>query len=182
MKTVIVGSHNPVKITAVELAFAAVWPDEQWQVHGVSVPSGVADQPMSDDESIRGAINRAMRALAEEAAADYGVGLEGGLQQHGETWYDCGWIAVVDRRGRQGIGATIKMAVPSDMMKLIRAGKELGDVCDSMFGISNAKQKDGFFGLMSGNAVTRTSAYRDGVIAALAALRPRPARRGSQSQ
>lgn len=52
---VAVGSLNPVKIEGTRAAFEALWPEEQWDVEGVNVNSGVSDQPMSDGESIKGA-------------------------------------------------------------------------------------------------------------------------------
>ncbi|HET7059911.1 MAG TPA: inosine/xanthosine triphosphatase [Candidatus Saccharimonadales bacterium] len=163
---VAVGSKNPVKIESVRLAFKALWPDKKWQVEGVGVASDVSDQPMSDEESIKGAHNRAQKAL-EKLGADYGVGLEGGLQKTGEHWLDCGWVVVVDKDGNEGIGSTVKMIVPKKMMNLIRAGKELGEACDIVFKETNSKHGDGHFGLMTKNQITRTSGYKDGVIAAL---------------
>lgn len=163
---VAVGSKNPVKIESVRLAFEALWPDKKWQVEGIEVSSGVSDQPMSDEESIKGAYNRAKKAL-KELKADYGVGLEGGLQLTGDHWLDCGWIVVVDKDGNEGIGSTVKMVVPDKMMKLINEGKELAEACDILFNKTNSKHGDGHFGLMTKNQITRTSGYKDGVIAAL---------------
>lgn len=156
-----------MKIAAARAAFAAVWPAIPWTVEGVDVASGVAAQPMSDEESLRGARRRAWNALTV-LRADFGVGLEGGLQETAGQWLDCGWVAVVDRHGRYGIGATLKMAVPPQMMTLIQDGLELGEVIDRVFGTRNAKQGQGHFGLMTNNAVTRTEAYTHGVISALA--------------
>ena len=162
-----VGSKNPVKIEAVRLAFAKVWPDKKWEVVGVEVKSGVTDQPMSDKEGIMGAQNRAKRAL-EKLRADYGVGLEGGLQKIGRRWFCCGWLAVVNKKGEVGLGSSARMVVPSAMIRLIKTGKELGEVEDKLFGKSNAKQAEGYFGLMTKNVLTRMQGYRDGVIVALA--------------
>lgn len=164
---VAVGSKNPVKITCVQLAFQHIWPAKDWTVLGIDVKSGVSDQPMSDDESIRGARTRAQAALTT-LQADFGVGLEGGLQQIGDQWFDCGWVAVIDTQGRIGIGSTIKIETPEKLMKLIREGKELGIANDIVSNSTNSKHGDGHFGLMTNNAITRTSGYRDGVIAALA--------------
>lgn len=166
MMKIAVGSKNRVKIEAVRQAFVALWPDEKWQVEGVDVGSGVSDQPMSDEESIKGAHNRARKAL-KELGADYGVGLEGGLQKTGDHWLDCGWIVVVDKEGNEGIGSTVKMIVPKKMMDLIHKGEELGVVCDIVFDMKDLKQGVGHFGLMTKNQITRTTGYRDGVIAAL---------------
>jgi len=163
---VAVGSTNPVKINAVKTAFEKVFPKRKWIVEGVKVSSGVSDQPMSDLESIKGARTRAKKAM-KELNADYGVGLEGGLQKVGSNWFDSGWMVIVDRNGIEGIGSSIRMHSPMKMMKLIKQGKELGDVDDILFSKSNSKQGEGHFGLMSKNTVTRTSAYVDGVISAL---------------
>jgi len=59
MKNVIVASTNPVKIKTTEMGFAKMFPDETFKVEGVSAKSGVPDQPMSDEETLLGATNRA---------------------------------------------------------------------------------------------------------------------------
>lgn len=164
---VAVGSINPIKIESVRLAFSAVWPDRDWTVKGIDVESGVSAQPMSDTESMTGARNRAVKSLIG-LKADFGVGLEGGLQKIDDRWLECGWIIVVDKAGYESIGSTIKMSVPKKIMGLIDAGKELGEACDIVFNKVNSKQSDGYFGLMSDNLITRTEGYKDGVIAALA--------------
>ncbi len=56
-----VASTNPVKVGAVQLALAACFPDRTVEVEGRDVPSGVADQPMGDEETKRGAMNRLRR-------------------------------------------------------------------------------------------------------------------------
>lgn len=163
---VAVGSKNPVKIEAVRLAFEKVWPDKKWVVEGVEVGSGVSNQPMSDLESIKGATTRAKRAI-NVLKADYGVGLEGGLQKIKNEWFDCGWIVVIDKNGGMGIGSTIRMRTPKRMMEMVKKGMELGEVNDLIFRRVNSKQEEGHFGLMTKNVLTRTSAYSDGVVAAL---------------
>ncbi|MBP9816364.1 inosine/xanthosine triphosphatase [Candidatus Woesebacteria bacterium] len=162
-----VGSKNPVKIACVKEAFEKVFPDITWEVEGVDVASGVPDQPMSDIESITGAQNRAQGAR-DALGADYGVGLEGGLQEIENNWFDSGWIVIVDAAGNEGMGSTIRMLTPEKMMEMIREGMELGHVNDKLFGVENSKHGDGHFGLLTNGAITRTSGYRDGVIAALA--------------
>ncbi|MEK7592288.1 MAG: inosine/xanthosine triphosphatase [Patescibacteria group bacterium] len=164
--TIAVGSLNPVKVQAVEDAFALVFPEFKILSKGTEVSSGVSDQPMSDEESIRGAKKRAKDAR-DVCDADFGVGIEGGLQKTDGLWFDTGWIVVVDKKGNEGIGSTIKMEVPEKILEEIYKGKELGEVIDLVFGTDNAKQKEGHFGLMTKNAITRTSAYKDGVVAAL---------------
>lgn len=161
-----VGSTNPVKIEATKRAFGKVWPKKKCEVVGVEVLSGVSHQPMTDKEAVRGARNRAKGVLKLEKA-DFGVGLEGGLQEFEGIWFDTGWIVVIDKKGTEGIGSTIRMQNAPKTIKMVQKGMELGHVDDVVFKVKNSKQGDGHFGLMSKNAVTRTEAYTEGVISAL---------------
>lgn len=164
---VVVGSENPVKIKAVEEAFAKIWPNKKFNVVGVNVKSGVSSQPMSDIEAIKGATNRAKRAL-KSSGGDFGVGLEGGINKVGRRWFDCGWIVIVDRKGNLGIGTSARMETPKKMLAMINKGMELGDVNDILFKKKNSKQGEGHFGLMTNGVVTRKDGYREAVIMALA--------------
>lgn len=166
VKTIAVGSNNPVKIQAVCRAFEKIFSNTSWKVIGVDVKSGVSNQPMSDLESIKGATNRAKNAL-KKINADYGVGLEGGVEKIGDKWFDCGWIVIVDKKGQEGIGSSIRMHTPDKMINMVKKGKELGEAIDIIFKQKNAKQKQGHFGLMTDNAITRAEGYRDAVISAL---------------
>lgn len=162
-----VGSENPAKIEAVKQAFALIFPNEERELCGVDVAAGVSNQPMNDKESIKGARNRAVAALQSIPDADFAVGLEGGLESIAGHWFDCGWIVILSGTGEEGIGSTFRIEVPEKLMKLIRAGKELGEADDIIFQKINSRQSGGNFGLMTNNAVTRVQGYRDGVIAAL---------------
>ena len=71
-----VGSTNPVKVGAVRAVMERL--GGAGDVSGVSVPSGVPDQPWGDEQTIRGALARA-RAAREVSDADLGVGIEGGV-------------------------------------------------------------------------------------------------------
>lgn len=163
---VVVGSTNPVKINAVKLAFEKVWPNKKWEVSGIKVSSGVSDQPMSDRECIRGAKNRAKNVL-RSTECDFAIGIEGGGQKIGKNWFEVGWIIVIDKNKKLGIGSSAKCIVPNKIMKLLLEGRELESANDVIFGTKNSKQNDGHFGLMTNGVVTRTSAYSDGVVVAL---------------
>jgi non-canonical (house-cleaning) NTP pyrophosphatase len=53
------------------------------------------------------------------------------------------------------------------MIKMIKNGMELGEANDKLFGKDNSKQKEGHFGLMSKNLITRTQGYKSALIMAL---------------
>lgn len=161
-----VGSTNPVKIKATRQAFLKVWPKKKWEVVGIEVESGVSSQPKSDLESIRGATNRARGAL-KQAKSDYGVGIEGGISKINGIWFDTAWIVVLDKKGRKGIGSTINMPTPPSFIKKVEKGMEVGHIDDEVFKKQNSKHQEGHFGLMTKNALTRKSAYIEGVISAL---------------
>lgn len=161
-----VGSENPVKLQSVKEAFQKVWPKRKFKVIGVKVDSGVSSQPMSDEESITGATNRARKAL-KKIKADFGVGLEGGIHKIGRRWFDCGWIVVTDKNGKDGVGSSARVETPAIFVEMIMGGTELGDVDDKWFKKKHSKQKEGHFGLMTDGAITRKDGYKDGVIMAL---------------
>lgn len=167
-KLVAVGSRNPVKIEAVKIAFTKLWPQTKWQVEGIDVSSGVSNQPLSDSETLLGARNRAKTALLT-LSADFGLGIEGGLHQLDNLWFDSAWIVALRKDGIQGIGSSIRMLNSDKMIDMVLNQKfELGQVDDILFNKTNSKQNDGHFGLMTDGQITRTSAYIDAVISALA--------------
>lgn len=164
-----VGSRNPVKVEATRLGFVTFWPDLVWTVTACTSPSGVRDQPMSDEEARDGAMSRAYHAL-HTTTADFGVGLEGGLHKHGAHWFNSGWVVVVAKSGLVGVATTIRMAVPARLMEHVERGCELGVACDLVFDAKNSKQDAGHYGLMTAGLIDRTSAFRDAVVAAIADL------------
>ena len=163
---VAVGSLNPTKILAVKKAFRKIFPKTKWYVKGTRVASSVADQPMSDKETIKGATTRAKRAISA-LGADYGVGLEGGMQKIGYEWFETGWIVIINKKGEKGTGSSFRIRLPEKIMEHIHNGKELGIATDIIFKTVDSGKNNGFFGYMTKDTVTRTAAYRDGVIAAL---------------
>ncbi len=82
MRKIIIASQNPAKVNAVRSAFSTVFPDQEWEFIGVSVPSEVADQPMSDEETKQGALNRVRNAKQRHPGAEYYVGLEAGIEEN----------------------------------------------------------------------------------------------------
>ena len=71
MKTIILASNNPVKIQAALQGFQRMFPGEEFTIREVSVPSGVSDQPFSDQETYRGAVNRVDGAIKMDSEAAF---------------------------------------------------------------------------------------------------------------
>lgn len=167
---IVVASHNPVKLGAVERAFRDRFDDVDLDVVPVTVPSGVAEQPMSDAETRTGALHRVNAARRADPDADYWVGLEGGLEWIGDELYASAWMAVADAHGRYGRARTPTLPLPPEIRRLVRDGLELGDANDRVFGTRNSKQAGGAFGLLTGNRLTRESVYAEAVSLALVPL------------
>lgn len=162
---IVVGSENGAKIKAAQIAVDAFFPGTM--VRGIRVDSGVAAQPKSDDEAIRGAINRARRAV-EATGADFGIGLEGGINQIGDKWFECGWAAVVHKDGRVGLGSSGRFEVSGKMLAGIVAGQELGAVIDSLTKRKDVSRSEGAMGVITNGHLPRAAAYAHGVLFALA--------------
>ena len=165
-KKVIVASINPVKINAVKLGFQKMFSKEDFEFEGISVASGVRDQPMSDSETLQGAINRVRNTKVKLPMSDYWVGIEGGIDEQEEEMEAFAWI-VVQSAQMNGKARTGAFYLPKEVVKLIKAGKELGEADDIVFGDQNSKQKGGAVGLLTDNVLSRTSLYEEAVILAL---------------
>ena len=166
MKNIVVASENPVKIDAVRMGFERMFPGEAFTVLGVGVPSGVSDQPMTDQTSRKGAVIRANNARHAAPQADYWVGVEGGCDTLESDLVAYAWIVVLSRTQR-GSARTAMFRLPKEVQRLVESGLELGDADDRVFGRQNSKQKSGAVGLLTSDVVTRTTLYEQAVILAL---------------
>ncbi|WP_394243973.1 inosine/xanthosine triphosphatase [Vibrio astriarenae] len=162
MKKVIIASLNPAKIKAVQSAFTAAFPGQTFDYQGVSVASEVADQPMSNEETKAGAINRVKNARIALPDADFYVGLEAGIEDKATF----AWM-VVEANGLRGESRSASLLLPPIVIEKIHQGKELGDVMDEVFFTENIKQKGGAIGLLTQHQLTRSSVYHQALILAL---------------
>lgn len=165
IRTVAVGSGNPVKLAAAAAVVAAYFPGVR--VAPQVVASGVPDQPFGDDETIAGARERARRAR-EAADADLGVGLEGGVVDGPDGMRTCAWCVVVHRDGREGVGGSLAMPLPDGVAAMIRAGEELGYAMDRFADERGTKHGKGAVGILTAGRIDRQGAYEVLVTYALA--------------
>ena len=165
MLKIAVGSKNPVKIGAVESAFNKMI--GECEIIGVSVSSGVSDMPMSFDEIVTGAKNRAQAAM-ELVGADYGVGLEGGMNDSNLGTFLMGFVAIVDKQGTWGYSIGGGLYMPDKIVKVVKnSGRELGDVMDELRGLQNTKQHEGCVGYFTDNLIDRKESFEKPTISAL---------------
>ena len=166
VRKVVVGSTNPVKLAAVRAVIARVAPSAT--VQSAEVISGVPDQPWGDEETQRGAAERARRALSSEEDADLGIGLEGGVVELSGAVRTCAWAAVVARDGRLGTGGSMAMQLPEKVVALLKSGVELGHAMDTIAQVSDTKRRSGAVGILTAGLIDRQRAYEPLITYALA--------------
>ena len=174
---VAVGSTNPVKVASATAAFAKAFATAKVAATGYDVASGVSDQPHGDEETRTGACTRARAALEADAAADYGVGLEGGVVEAAcepGGLESVAWMAVVRRRdGRLSVSRTASFLLPPRVTRLLRGLEpgfrklELGDADDVVFKDVGSKRKGGAIAKVTHGLLDRSAYYEHALICAL---------------
>lgn len=139
----------------------------------VSVPA----MPMTDWQLMQGARERAFAAQeslkSRRLDADIYVGLEGGFHSisiEGE-WHTFlrGWAYATDGVNKGAFGAAPSISVPPDIVKSVVEGrKELGVVIDEVTGGRDIRSKQGAWGVLSRDLVTRSLSFELALIAAFA--------------
>jgi len=156
---IVVGSTNPVKVGAVREVFRKIF-GEKAEVEGMEVKSGVGEQPMSEEETVRGAKNRAKAVIRlAKKQIDYGVGLEGGVVEIGGKLFECAWVAVRSKKGEEGLGGGLYFELPPKVATKIRRGGELGPIMNELSGVEDVKKKMGAIGVLTKNNLSRQKAY-----------------------
>lgn len=166
VKKIVVASLNPVKTEAVLSGFQRLFPNETFTVEGMSVSSGVSEQPLTDAETLKGARTRAENARTSRPSADYWVGVEGGCDYLEGALVAFAWVQVLGRLS-SGSARTALFRLPKKIQDLVEKGYELGEADDLVFGRTNSKQESGAVGLLSGDVITRKTYYEQAVILAL---------------
>jgi non-canonical (house-cleaning) NTP pyrophosphatase len=179
-RIIALGSDRAAKIAAVAAAVERIATvDAGWRKSSIvarTVPSNVAAMPLTDDELMRGARSRAIGVTdllqAEGVTPDLSLGLEGGFHSvkfDGE-WhtYLRGWAFATD--GKRGwFGAAPAIEVPPSIARRVIDGKlELGVVIDEIAGEYDVRSRQGSWGVLSRDLLTRSMSFEAALIAALA--------------
>ncbi len=151
-----IGTDNPVKIRAARNVLRKLYPDVE--IVSLVVPSGIPGQPIGDEETRRGAANRA-HAARIAARADWGVGIEGGIVENEFGTMTCAWCAIEDRAGRVGVGGSTNMLLPDAVVARVKEGAELGEAMDEFAKTKNVKRRMGAIGVMTKGLTDRQRSY-----------------------
>ena len=178
-----VGSLRRVKVNAVTEALAWFGPflieGAQFEVTGREVPSGVRHTPLTREDTMAGARQRAeaLRQIARENHEPwkYFVGLEGGLDVMGEgkvrRVFLENWAYASDRSGPGFFGQSGAVMLPDALSKsVVDEGVELSEAIDAFAGSKGIRDANGAWGILTRNLITRQDAFRAAVIHAFAPL------------
>lgn len=180
IKTIALGSDRAAKIMAVRASVARVAAvDPDWTHANVvarRVETSVPAMPLTDWQLMQGARERALAARdslrSRRLEADIYVGLEGGFHSisiEGE-WHTFlrGWAYATDGE-RSAFGAAPSISVPPHIVKSVVQGRrELGSVIDEVVNGSDIRSKQGTWGVLSRDLVTRSMSFELALIAAFA--------------
>ena len=174
------GSARSAKIMALRASCARVAEaDPRWrhmEIVARPVESGVSAMPLSDMQLMRGARGRAdaVRELlaSEGARADIYVGLEGGF--HSITFDGArrtflhGWAYATD--GARGyFGHAPAVTVPHSIVARVeRTGRELGEVMDEVACQTDVRSRQGAWGVLTRDLLTRAQSFEAALLAAFA--------------
>src|SRR5689334_20190808 len=116
-----VGSTNAVKVQAVEEAVRDYPRLAQAKIVPFSASSEVAEQPISLEETIRGAKNRARNAFNACESCNYAFGIEGGLFEAAgtQTGFLHGCACCIYDGVHYLIGLATSFEVPPSILELI---------------------------------------------------------------
>lgn len=145
-----VGSTNPIKIKAVKNAFN----DENLQIIPCQASSNVPQQPLSNEETLQGAMNRARDCL-EKTDSTLGIGLEAGIVFINEHAYLCHWGAIVDRYHNTFFSNGPLILLPKEFIQPLLEGQILEDIMHKAKGIEKLGTKQGAISIFTQNYLNR---------------------------
>jgi inosine/xanthosine triphosphatase len=180
VKTIALGSDRAAKIMAVRASVARVATiDPEWadvNVVARRVETSAPAMPLTDWQLMEGARERALAVRdslhSRRLEADIYVGLEGGFHSIsvGGEWHTFlrGW-AYATNGEKSAFGAAPSISVPAEIVKnVVQGRRELGVVIDEVAGGRDIRSKQGAWGVLSRDLVTRSLSFELALIAAFA--------------
>jgi inosine/xanthosine triphosphatase len=153
--------------------------DPAWRKASVvarRVDTSAPDMPLTDAQLMQGARERALAVrrilLQQKLDAQLYVGLEGGFHSISVdgAWHTFlrGWAYVTDGE-RESFGATPSISVPESIVKSVVEGeRELGLVIDEVAGMRDVRSRQGAWGVLSRDLLTRAMSFEAALVAAFA--------------
>lgn len=134
-----------------------------------SVSSNISDMPLSIEETMTGAKNRAQNLKKKWIIAEYYVGIEWGTTDIMGRKYIGGIIYIENNLWEWHFGFSPMLEVPKKVEKMLYEDwLELGPVMSKLSGITNLASKNGSMWAWSNDMFTRKDEFSDAFKAAIA--------------
>ncbi len=169
---VYVASLNPVKISAVREVLREYFNSEEYEVEGITVPSGVREQPLSLDETTQGAITRAKGAFRENS---YSFGIESGLMKvpGSRTGYMNVCACAIYDGTREYLGLSSAFEFPKEVTRLLVSDGLTANQAAQQCNLTRHEKvgnEEGLIGILTNGRVTRRDYTKEAVRMALLQL------------
>lgn len=147
-----IGSKNVTKVNAVKEILEPLG----YEVIAMDVPSGVSNQPKDDEETIKGAYNRA-NSLPKDGLR---IGLEAGVEILNDDLFLTNYGVLIDELGNVYKAGGTRIVLPDVLKKgIFEEGLELSDCMEKYFGENNIKNRNGAIGFLTCNQVERIEIF-----------------------
>lgn len=167
-----IGSTNPIKIMAFDEVIKQYVLLKSARIHPISVSSEVADQPLSLNETVRGAKNRARNAFNGCTGCLFSIGIESGLMEVSEskTGFMEFCVCCVYNGQDYYFGQSCAFELPLAIVNLmLKEKKELGEACFLAGYTNNPKlgAAEGLISILTNGRINRKEYTKQAIITAL---------------
>jgi len=151
---VVVGSRNRAKTQGVQRAFRRFLKGIEFRE--LDVTAKVKTQPMSIDETVKGARRRAELAI-KSGGADFGVGVEAGLVELPEaSFLNIQIAAILDASGHLSFGCSSGFPIPTRFVERLKQNsEELDRYTHELAGPKKVREEEGIVYRLSGGRMSR---------------------------
>jgi len=170
-----VGTRNPAKLKATESAIRQMVEtfnrkdESPALLHSTQTSTSVPDMPLTLKDIMQGAQERALFTYKKFPKSAFALGLEGGVYrqaEHGMFFLQSWAYAYNGKSGFFGSSAALPLP-PAITSGLYEDGLELSSVIDALSGKKDVRSKEGTFGILTGNLISRSQSFQTAIIAAL---------------
>lgn len=164
---IVVGSTSERKIEAVRRIVTELFPrDGDIDCTGTAVASGVPETPY-DEQTYRGAKQRATSAREKLPQATFAVGLESGLVERYGHLYEEAWAVCIDAEGNEFTGYSSGLKVPDSVLEEMQArGKTHAEVM-TILEARHGQLSNDTWGSYSGGIIARQTSLEEAIRNAL---------------
>lgn len=170
-----IGSTNKIKVQAVEEVAREYSIIADAELLSFEVSSGVSEQPLSLNETVQGAKNRAKNAFEACGQCKYSIGLESGLMEIAESktgFMEFSVCCIYDGQEFY-FGQSCAFELPQQIIDLITNQKL--DLCEACYqlGLTSNPQlgaAEGIIGILTKGRITRKDYTKQSIMTALIQL------------